>query len=625
MDSNIRQLLSAAQQYGVESEGSFLHQAYDQLKTAAETKPTSDGPLPFGQDLYVLCAEIAFQYGLVDITKECLKMFFMKASPPNQFLCRAYLCQAQLLAPTSAEDSTQLEKAVVYLLKAINFAKENQRYHFLVYNASVLFWQFCRPFLKPGYRQYLSISLHSVVKALDDIDDKDYEWRAQLMIALIECHVDAGRVKEAAEVSKATAEFTKTNVAALYKQVLGLQIRHQLVDHSKLIKDIKQSGDLTAYYKLVKLRVSLEQKEISDFEVQGDKILRQILMEEDPSRSNSALSGRKTATPVSVSEEVSTKSQSAGDGSVPPRTNKRAPAVPAPAAVTAAAAAPTQPGTAVSCTERVLTVRSVVSKWRPLPTTPVSKWEKAPLLLELANLCIEYDQPDLVARCLDGMKNTHIKDKGMFIQMEFIECSLMVLKLRERQESYSKMSVEVRIQAINRLTEALMNAVRYGDPNIIQAGCVTQWNLCLPLLQTNLREHCRKPLTVVAEALENIQSLLVLLRCQIHTELAKCEEDEEQIQVAMEHLKKALSLDDGGQYHERLETALHRLKLRAELYKPPDSMEDQAAMIIEQARKSAESGTVRMKRSLLVKAGQALSPDAFLLVLESENEIKGAQ
>ena len=31
---------------------------------------------------------------------------------------------------------------------------------------------------------------------------------------------------------------------------------------------------------------------------------------------------------------------------------------------------------------------------------------------------------------------------------------------------------------------------------------------------------------------------MVLLRCQIHTELAKCEEDEEQIQVAMEHLRK---------------------------------------------------------------------------------------
>jgi len=33
-------------------------------------------------------------------------------------------------------------------------------------------------------------------------------------------------------------------------------------------------------------------------------------------------------------------------------------------------------------------------------------------------------------------------------------------------------------------------------------------------------------------------SLLVQLRCQIHTELAKCEEDGEQIEVAMTNLKK---------------------------------------------------------------------------------------
>ena len=30
-----------------------------------------------------------------------------------------------------------------------------------------------------------------------------------------------------------------------------------------------------------------------------------------------------------------------------------------------------------------------------------------------------------------------------------------------------------------------------------------------------------------------------------------------------------------------------------------------------------------MKRSLLVKAGEALAPDAFLLVLDSESDTKG--
>ena len=64
---------------------------------------------------------------------------------------------------------------------------------------------------------------------------------------------------------------------------------------------------------------------------------------------------------------------------------------------------------------------------------------------------------------------------------------------------------QIRLQAIKRCEEVIMNAIRLGNPNVIQVGCVTQWNLCLPLLQPNLRHHVRKPLTLVAEALENIQ------------------------------------------------------------------------------------------------------------------------
>ena len=51
-----------------------------------------------------------------------------------------------------------------------------------MYNASVIYWQFSRIFLKPNYKRFLAKSLHQVVKALDDVDDEDYEWRAQLMM-----------------------------------------------------------------------------------------------------------------------------------------------------------------------------------------------------------------------------------------------------------------------------------------------------------------------------------------------------------------------------------------------------------------------------------------------------------
>jgi len=41
-----------------------------------------------------------------------------------------------------------------------------------------------------------------------------------------------------------------------------------------------------------------------------------------------------------------------------------------------------------------------------------------------------------------------------------------------------------------------------------------------------------------------------------------------------------------------------------------------------QARASDDSSTVRMKRASLVKAGEALSPDAFMLVLDGESNTK---
>ena len=82
-------------------------------------------------------------------------------------------------------------------------------------------------------------------------------------------------------------------------------------------------------------------------------------------------------------------------------------------------------------------------------------------------------------------------------------------------------------------------------------------------------------------------SLLVLLRCQMHAELAKCEEAEDQLEYAVTHLRKALELDDSGQYYNRLQTALTRLQLRATLYKTPERPEDLAAMIIEQVGRIA--------------------------------------
>ncbi|KAK7109057.1 hypothetical protein V1264_013170 [Littorina saxatilis] len=608
MDTSIRTLLSSAQSYQGVEKNPYLQQAYLQLRSVAEARPAVDAPDPFGQDLYVCCAEIAYQYGHNEIARDCLKMYFMKQQPSNQFLIRAYLCQAQLLAPQHANNAEQLEKAVVYLLKAISMAKKTPRYQFLVYNASVLYWQFCRPFLKPTYRQHLARSLHQVVKALDDIEDTDFEWRAQLMIALIECHLDAGRRSDASHIATAAATFIKQNVPHLYKQVFGLIVRNQLVESAKLHKDVKTSPELSVFYKICKLKNSMEQEESREYHMDLSNILTQIgvtqthstaSLERQSRKDNKTTSGRRSPSAQSI---LPTGEEERGTGG----------------AISKKGASKGGRRTPTPTTSKKLTSDSAD---RPF------------LLLEVGHLCLDLGFADLASDCAEHMKTCNVKEQGFYLQLEFLNCLLMVKNLGEKQESYQKPVVELRLQAIKRCEEAIMNAIRSGDPNVIQAGCVAQWNLCLPLIQPNLRRQVRKALTLIAEALEDIQSLLMQLRCQVHTELAKCEEDLEQIQVAMEHLKKALLLDDGGVYQERLEVMLRRLELRSQLYRQPERPEDQAAMIIEQIKdnppdsyykaRKADSGTIRMKRSLLVKAGEALAPDAFLLVLDSESDTKG--
>jgi hypothetical protein len=132
-----------------------------------------------------------------------------------------------------------------------------------------------------------------------------------------------------------------------------------------------------------------------------------------------------------------------------------------------------------------------------------------------------------------------------------------------------------------------------------------------------------------------------LLRSQIHFELAKCDEEIEQLQTAEQHLLKSFYFDDAGIYREQLNHSLNRLRLRAELYKTPERVEDQVAMILEQCVVGNKSGKEnRIKpavteilsstksdslggeintHSLLLRAADLLAPTEFTHVLESES------
>ncbi|XP_016061813.1 PREDICTED: cilia- and flagella-associated protein 46 [Miniopterus natalensis] len=476
--------------------------------------------------------------GQPEVSEDCIQMYFKVKGPVTQFLGRAHLCRAQLCAPKSTENLEEFENCVTQYMKAINFAKGEPRYYFLVYNASVLYWQMVRPFLKPGYYHYLISSLSQIVSVLNQTEEEDKDWQAELMLELLECYLQAGEKEEAAKFCATAAPFIKAHAPHRYRQMFSVMVHHELMDESQLKEEKKGSLSLSITFLINMLKGKLDKNDLPE---DVNKVLK--------------------------------------------NTHKQL---------------------------------GLYNHQR----FPLIREEKILLLFELAHLSLTLKCEGISSSCLEDLKKIDSKDPGNLIEIECLEYELEALRLENKMKIYIRSAVETQLNIIQRLDIVLQRAIRLGDPQVIHMVCTTQWNLCLPLLQHNLRHHLRKPLTSIAEILEKVDSLMVLLRCQVHMELAHIEEDEDRLEPAMEHLQKAMLLDSQGLYQEKLGMAFNRLHLCSMLYQSPERAEDKAIMAIEQAKKAILKDSVRKKRALLVNAGLALAPDTFQIVLDSENETK---
>ncbi len=106
-----------------------------------------------------------------------------------------------------------MEKSIPFLFKAIEFSKQNKRYHFIIYNASIKLWKYARAFLKVNFKKYLWPSLKKATKALREIDDVDYEWRAFLERTLIEAYIDDNQFDKAKILASELCKFIKTHLS----------------------------------------------------------------------------------------------------------------------------------------------------------------------------------------------------------------------------------------------------------------------------------------------------------------------------------------------------------------------------------------------------------------------------
>ena len=427
--------------------------------------------------------------------------------------------------PACTRDIEKLEKCSNYILKTIEFGKQNSRYYFLVVNASILFWKLARPFLVLQSIHHVVNTLGAIVQALTLIDDHNKKWLLSISISYIESLYRNDQVDLASKETKVAIQLAKSKCAEQLPEVLSKLSDYGLVSKA----DIKGLPlNLIIIYETNTLKFKLKE-------------------------ASSELAGDKTKLSKTI-EEITTKIMEGKEqGDLDPDTRND-------------------------------------------------------LLLEVLSITLQNRLPNLAQVCLDGLQKP-FTDVNFDFRVKFAEADLIVKNLGDEEQSYKKRILNIRMKSILNCQETLVASMKQCDSSTVQSGCTTLWNLCLPMLQHNLRYQIVAPLKLIVTALEDLESMLVLLRCQVHIELAKCYQDQQKLIEALLNFNKALTLDPDGQYKETILYHMKCINLKTNLYKKPESIEEKAGFLLEQA-KSAKHAKANLQ-PILLKVGEYLAPNTF--------------
>lgn len=84
-------------------------------------------------------------------------------------------------------------KGISYLLEVLDIAEKNQpRYNFLIYNASLVMWEVGRPLLKEDTAKHCIECFTRMCDLLEKINFEDKCWRAKYQMALFTAYTANG-------------------------------------------------------------------------------------------------------------------------------------------------------------------------------------------------------------------------------------------------------------------------------------------------------------------------------------------------------------------------------------------------------------------------------------------------
>lgn len=184
-----------------------------------------------------------------------------------------------------------------------------------------------------------------------------------------------------------------------------------------------------------------------------------------------------------------------------------------------------------------------------------------------------------------------------------------------KKDKLTSEMMQTRMKSISLVEKGVLNSKNL-DPqfsgDVLLQGCFLLWNFCLPLLNENLIKQIRGPLSQIINALEEYDVHHINeFRAKVLLELANCNMVDDILTKASTNIREALTLDYIVKESEielfGLLRTLDRyliprkdhLDLKLDVYKTPEKSEEEAYLLLEQAKDASD---LNLKKQLLENA-----------------------
>ncbi|TMW62787.1 hypothetical protein Poli38472_005405 [Pythium oligandrum] len=461
-------------------------------------------------EILVLTAEAAVYQQDFEVASRCAEWFCSEFAIKNQFFCRMQFVLAHCASHECREDTGALRlrrvlNAIHFILAVPPIAMDPRRrphYDFLIYNASVTYWQIARQLMKKSTFQYLVPSLTSVIEALKASGEKEALWMIRLQLALVHAQVDAKQFAAAAKIINDvvdtqfppllndTGSPSHTLATSLYEEALRLQVHlgsFKDPECQKIIPNVKKTVPPTnkRATMLVKLQTIKSGVVTSTVEAALIEFYQELV--NMPSFSVTETSDEELRIHLQGLDASSSQHM---DGEM------------------------------------------------IVETGILAAFLHEDRLAVCCDLALQAKGKNLSPR----LRSLHQILKAVLL---FTTQPTNTSNSKLNQQERSALIMTQRVEGVKALERSLLACKRQQDPNLVESVCIYAWNLSLPLLQPQSRWQLARFFPLIASSLEELQSLVLDLRVRVLLEVAKLEVSSDFMAKAQGNVHKAICLDYG--------------------------------------------------------------------------------